>query len=81
MRCVPRIVGAALDVLNFHDDIVTMELHNATDNPLIFADDDAVLHGGNFYSQHVAFASDTLFIGVARLAIHSERRLRHRAIK
>jgi len=48
MRCVPRIVGAALDVLNFHDDIVTMELHNATDNPLIFADDDAVLHGGIF---------------------------------
>jgi len=73
IRCVPQIVGAVLDVLRFHDDIVTTELHSATDNPLIFADDDAVLHGGNFYGQHVAFASDTLLLGVTKLAIHAER--------
>ncbi len=73
IRCVPQIIGAVLDVLTFHDNIVTTELQSATDNPLIFADDDAILHGGNFYGQHVAFASDTLLLGVAKLAIHAER--------
>ncbi len=73
IRCVPQLIGAALDVLTFHENIVTTELQSATDNPLLFADDDAVLHGGNFYGQHVAFASDTLLLGVVKLAIHAER--------
>ena len=73
IRCVPQIIGAVFDVLAFHDGIVTTELQSATDNPLIFADDDAILHGGNFFGQHVAFASDTLLLGVAKLAIHAER--------
>lgn len=57
----------------FHDDIVTTELQSATDNPLVFADDEAVLHGGNFYGQHVAFASDALLNAVTKIAIHAER--------
>jgi len=73
IRCVPQLVGAVLDVLTFHDNIVATELQSATDNPLVFADDEAILHGGNFYGQHVAFASDTLLLGVAKLAIHAER--------
>ena len=73
IRCVPQLVGAVLDVLAFHDTTVTTELQSATDNPLIFADDDAILHGGNFYGQHVGFASDALLLGVAKLAIHAER--------
>jgi len=73
IRCVPQLVGAVLDVLAFHDNIVATELQSATDNPLVFADDEAILHGGNFYGQHVAFASDTLLLGVAKLAIHAER--------
>lgn len=73
MRCVPQVIGAVLDVLRFHDDTVATELQSATDNPLIFPDDDAILHGGNFYGQHVAFASDTLLLGVVKLAIHAER--------
>ena len=73
IRCVPQLVGAVLDVLTFHDTTVTTELQSATDNPLLFPDEDAVLHGGNFYGQHVAFASDTLLLGVIKLAIHAER--------
>lgn len=73
IRCVPQLIGAVLDVLTFHDTIVTTELQSATDNPLLFPDEDAVLHGGNFYGQHVAFASDTLLLGVIKLAIHAER--------
>jgi len=73
IRCVPQLIGAVLDVLTFHDTMVTTELQSATDNPLLFPDEDAVLHGGNFYGQHVAFASDTLLLGVIKLAIHAER--------
>lgn len=73
IRCVPQLIGAVLDVLRFHDETVVTELQSATDNPLIFADDDAILHGGNFYGQHVAFASDTLLLGAVKLAIHAER--------
>ena len=79
IRCVPQELGAALDVLAFHADIVETELQSATDNPLAFAptDDDegAVLHGGNFYGQHVAFASDALANAVTKLAAWSERAL------
>jgi tyrosine ammonia-lyase len=73
IRCVPQVIGAVLDVLRFHEDIVTTELRSATDNPLVFADEDAILHGGNFYGQHVAFASDALLMAVTKIAIHAER--------
>lgn len=73
IRCVPQVLGAVFDVLRFHDEIVTTELQSATDNPLVFADDEAVLHGGNFYGQHVAFASDALLMAITKIAIHAER--------
>lgn len=72
-RCLPQIFGAVLDLLDFHERLVVTELTSATDNPLIFPDDGAVLHGGNFYGQHVAFAADTLQLGVIKLALHAER--------
>jgi hypothetical protein len=77
---VPQELGAALDVLAFHAGVVETELNAATDNPLVFADgaddpDGAVLHGGNFYGQHVAFASDALATAVIKLAAWSERAL------
>jgi tyrosine ammonia-lyase len=75
IRCLPQIFGAIDDILDFHDRIVETELNAATDNPLIFAEDEAVLHGGNFYGQHVAFASDTQALAVIKLALHAERGL------
>ena len=73
IRCVPQEFGAALDVLDFHDRIVTTDLQSATDNPLVFSDEGTVLHGGNFYGQHVAFASDALALAVIKIALHAER--------
>ena len=80
VRCVPQELGAALDVLAFHAGVVGTELNSATDNPLVFAEgsgdpDGAVLHGGNFYGQHIAFASDALAMAVVKLAAWSERAL------
>jgi tyrosine ammonia-lyase len=75
IRCVPQLVGAILDVLDFHDRTVRTELGSATDNPLVFPDDDAILHGGNFYGQHVSFASDALAMAIVKLGVWTERAL------
>lgn len=73
IRCLPQIFGAAFDVLAFHNQVVTCELNAATDNPLVFADDEAVLHGGNFFGAHVGAASDALALAVVNVAVHAER--------
>jgi histidine ammonia-lyase len=46
-----------------------------SDNPVVFADDDEVISGGNFHGQPVATALDALAAAVVPLASISERRL------
>jgi tyrosine ammonia-lyase len=75
IRCVPQIIGAVLDVLEFHHRIVETELNSVTDNPLFEDDAPHALHGGNFYGQHVAFASDALMPAIIKLAILAERQI------
>jgi histidine ammonia-lyase len=75
LRCIPQIHGASRDAINYVKNIVSIELNAVTDNPLIFADDDEVISGGNFHGQPVALAMDFLGIAVSELANVSERRL------
>ncbi|MEO1066649.1 MAG: aromatic amino acid ammonia-lyase, partial [Pseudomonadota bacterium] len=69
LRCLPQIFGAVFDAVAFHDDIVARELHSVTDNPLIVADEPYALHGGNFYGQHVGFASDMITTALIKLGV------------
>ena len=73
IRCAPQIFGAVADVLSFHDGVVATELNAVTDNPVFF--EEGPVHGGNFYGQHVAFASDALVTAVVKLALTAERRI------
>ena len=75
IRCAPQIIGAVLDVLAFHDGVVEIELNAATDNPIFEEDAPFALHGGNFYGQHVGFASDALAPALVKLAILAERQI------
>lgn len=75
LRCVPQIHGASRDAVRYAYDVVSKELNAVTDNPLIFAEDDVVISGGNFHGQPVAFAMDFLGIALSELADVSERRL------
>jgi histidine ammonia-lyase len=75
LRCVPQILGAFQDALWHIEKIVTRELNATTDNPLIFADTEVVIHGGNFYGQHISMVSDYLKNGLIKLAILSDRQL------
>ncbi len=75
LRCTPQILGAFQDSYWHVEQIVTRELNASTDNPLIFPDSQTVIHGGNFYGQHVAMVSDYLRLGLVKMALLSERQL------
>jgi histidine ammonia-lyase len=66
--------GAAREALRFIHEIVTIEANAGTDNPMVFADRDEIVSGGNFHGAPIAIASDLLVIAVAQLATISERR-------
>lgn len=74
-RCAPQHLGAVVDALLYHEQVVSRELYAVTDNPVFFPDQEVVLHGGNFFGQHVALASDALNNALLTLAVHSERRI------
>jgi len=74
MRCVPQVHGAARDAVAYARRVVEVEANAATDNPMVFAADGAVVSGGNFHGAPVALAADVLAIGVVQLATISERR-------
>ena len=52
-----------------------IEANAGTDNPMVFAEDDEIVSGGNFHGAPVALAADVLAIGVTQLASISERRI------
>lgn len=75
LRCAPQLLGAVADQLDWHSATVTTELNSVTDNPILPDTPDQALHGGNFYGQHVALASDALANAVITLGVHAERRI------
>ncbi|MCC7382621.1 MAG: histidine ammonia-lyase [Deltaproteobacteria bacterium] len=78
LRCMPQVHGATRDVLTFVRNTLAIELNAGTDNPLVFAEEaegEALLSGGNFHGQPLAFALDFLAIAVSELASISDRRV------
>ncbi len=75
IRCQPQVVGACLDVLCHVSNVLQTEANAVTDNPLVFADTDAVLSGGNFHAEPVALAADYLALSIAEIGSLSERRI------
>lgn len=76
IRCAPQVIGAARDALDYVNERLQEEINAATDNPLIFVQDErgAALSGGNFHGEAIAMASAFLAIAVAELGSISERR-------
>lgn len=75
MRCGGQVHGAVREALNYVKTILDVEINSATDNPLIFPDQDQVISGGNFHGEPVAIALDTLGIAISEIANISERRM------
>ena len=74
LRCMPQVHGAVRDTVADVERRLLIEMNSATDNPLVFAEDDETLSGGNFHGEPMAIAADFLAIGLAELGSISERR-------
>lgn len=78
LRCMPQVHGAARDAIAYARWVLEIELNSATDNPLIFFEDDGTptcLSGGNFHGEPVALAMDYLKTALAEIGNISERRV------
>ncbi len=75
LRCIPQIHGASKDAVEYVKGVVETEINSATDNPVIFPDEERVISGGNFHGQPMALAMDFLGIAISELANVSERRI------
>jgi histidine ammonia-lyase len=75
LRCAPHVIGVLVDALTQTRGILEIEVNGVDDNPLIDPESGDVIHGGNFYGGHVAFAMDGLKTAVASVADLLDRQL------
>jgi histidine ammonia-lyase len=78
LRCTPQVHGAVRDSLSQAREMALVELNSATDNPLVFANENDtgdIISGGNFHGQPLAMAADQAAIAIATLSGISERRI------
>ncbi|HEX8952593.1 MAG TPA: histidine ammonia-lyase [Polyangia bacterium] len=75
LRCMPQVHGATRDALAYARRVLETEAGSATDNPLVFAEENEMISGGNFHGQPVALALDFAGIAAAELANIAERRI------
>jgi histidine ammonia-lyase len=75
LRCQPQVMGACLDLLRQAARTLADEANGVSDNPLIFAESDSALSGGNFHAEPVAFAADMIALAVCEIGSLAERRI------
>ncbi|MEL6498992.1 MAG: aromatic amino acid ammonia-lyase [Planctomycetota bacterium] len=77
LRCAPQILGACRDQLSYARRTIEQELNGVNDNPVVCdsSDGPAVLHGGNFQGQQIAFAADAANAALTQAGLLIERQL------
>jgi histidine ammonia-lyase len=75
IRCAPHVIGVLRDALTWMRRDIENELNSANDNPIVDASARLVLHGGQFYGGHIAFAMDALKIACASVADLLDRQM------
>ncbi|MCX7674891.1 MAG: histidine ammonia-lyase [Bdellovibrionaceae bacterium] len=75
LRCMPAVHGAVKDALKHLERVLVTEANSATDNPLVFAEQEKILSCGNFHGMPVALALDYASMALATLGSISEQRL------
>ncbi len=74
-RCAPHVIGVLADILPIFKTMIETEINSANDNPLIDVEAMRLLHGGNFYGGHIAFAMDSIKNLVANIADLLDRQM------
>lgn len=75
LRCQPQVMGACLSHILFAQQTLLVEANAVSDNPLVFANQNEIISGGNFHAEPVAMAADTLALSIAEIGALSERRI------
>jgi histidine ammonia-lyase len=75
LRCQPQVMGACLELLDGAAVVLEREANGVSDNPLVFAEDGAILSGGNFHGEPVALAADQIALALAEIGSLAERRI------
>jgi histidine ammonia-lyase len=75
LRCMPQVHGAVRGALAHAREVLETETGSATDNPLVFADGEEILSGGNFHGAPLALCLDYAALALTDLASISERRI------
>ena len=75
LRCQPQVMGAILTLLRQAAATLGDEANGVSDNPLIFAESDEALSGGNFHAEPVAFAADMIAMALCEIGSLAERRI------
>ncbi len=75
LRCQPQVMGAALDLLRHAAATLADEANSVSDNPLVFAEDDEALSGGNFHAEPVAFVADIIALAICEIGSLAERKI------
>src|SRR5918994_1238664 len=74
LRCQPQVMGACLELLDGAAAVLEREANGVSDNPLVFAEDGAILSGGNFHGEPVALAADQIALALAEIGSLAARR-------
>jgi histidine ammonia-lyase len=61
--------------LRFAGQTLAVEANAVTDNPLVIATDGAILSGGNFHAEPVAFAADQIALALSEIGAIAQRRV------
>lgn len=77
IRCVPQILGAVVDTLDYAETVLVNEINSANDNPVIDMLNQNVFHGGNFHGDYVAFEMDKMRIAITKVSMLAERQLNY----
>jgi histidine ammonia-lyase len=67
-RCASQVNGSLRFALQMLAQALEPELTGAADNPLVLADDDAILSNGNFHVPALSMAFDAVAIAIAQVA-------------
>ena len=68
-------MGASLQQMRYAAETLIIEANGVSDNPLVFADKQDILSGGNFHAETVAMTADMLAIALSEIGALSERRM------
>ncbi len=68
-------MGVCLTQIRQAAEVLEIESNAVSDNPLVFAEENDILSGGNFHAEPVAMAADNLALAIAEIGSLAERRV------